>query len=147
MFLVPMTRSSSDLARSFERLFDDSFDRFFGLPATTDAKGPRVPALDLTESDKAYTVKLEMPGVTKEDVHVSVDGRRVTVQAETKKDEEKREGDRVVYRERSVSSYSRSFTLPSEVDEGTSAARLDNGVLTLTLNKRAAPAARKLTVG
>jgi HSP20 family protein len=98
-------------------------------------------------SDKAYTVKLEMPGVGKEDVHVSVDGRRVTVQAETKKEEEKKEGDRVVYRERSVSSYSRSFSLPSEVDEGASAAKLENVVLTLTLNKRAAPAAKKLTVG
>lgn len=147
MFLVPMTRSSSDLVRSFERLFDDGFDRLFGLPATTDAKGPRVPALDLSESDQAYTVKLEMPGVAKDDVQVSVDGRRVTVQAETKKEEEKKEGNRVVYRERSVSSYSRSFTLPTDVDEASSAAKLENGVLTLTLNKRAAPAAKKLTIG
>lgn len=147
MFLVPMTRSSSDLMRNFERLFDDGFDRLFGLPATTDAKGPRVPVLDLSESDKAYTVTLELPGVAKEDVQVSVDGRRVTVQAETKKEAEKKEGDRVVYRERSVSSYSRGFTLPSDVDEASSVARLENGVLTLTLNKRAAPAAKKLTIG
>lgn len=147
MFLVPMTRSGSDFARSIERMFDDSFERFFGVPATTDDKSPRVPALDLSESDTAYTVKLDMPGVAKEDIQVSVDGRRVTVQSESKKEEEKKEGDRVVYRERSVQSYSRSFTLPSDVDEGSSAAKLENGVLTLTLNKRAAPAARKLTVG
>lgn len=147
MFLVPMTRSSADFARSIERLFDDSFDRFFGLPAPTDAKGPRVPALDLSESDQAYTVKLDVPGAAKEDVHVSIDGRRVTVQAEAKKEEERKDGDRVVYSERSVSSWSRSFTLPGEVDEASSAAKLDDGVLTLTLAKRSAPAARKLTIG
>ena len=144
MFLVPMTRSSSELARSFERLFDDGFDRFFG-PAPQNGN-PRTPAIDVAESERAYTVKLDLPGVAKEDVKISIDGRRVSVEAQTRKDEEKKEGDRVVYRERSLSSYARSFTLAADVDQAESAAKLDNGVLTLTLTKRGAPSAAQITV-
>jgi HSP20 family protein len=146
MFLVPMTRNASELARSFDRLFDDSFERFFA-PPTQGQASLRSPALDVAESDKAYTVKLDMPGVTKEDVKVSIDGRRVSVEAQSSKDEEKKEGDRVVYRERSVASFARSFTVAAEVDQAGSAAKLENGVLTLTLAKRGTPAAARITVG
>jgi HSP20 family protein len=142
MFPLSTNRSSTDLARSFERMFDDTFERFFGLAPRADAAA-RTPALDVAESDKAYTVKVDLPGVDKSDVKVSIDGRRVSIEAETKKDEEKKEGDRVVYRERSVSSFARSFTLPHDVDEAESNARLDNGVLTLTLvKKQSTPTAR-----
>ncbi len=146
MFLVPMTRSASDLARSFDRLFDDGFERFFAPTVQSGSDAARSPALDVSESDRAYTVKLDMPGVAKEDVHVSIDGRRVSVEAQTRKDEEKKEGDRVVYRERSMSSFARSFNLAAEVDQAESTAKLDNGVLTLTLIKRNAPASKRLTV-
>ena len=152
MFLVPMTRESRDLARSFERLFDDAFGGsfFFGLPAARgegQGAAARSPALDLVESDRAYTVKLEMPGVKKEDVKVTIDGSRVSVSAQSEHSDEKKEGDRVVYRERSVSSYARSFTLPAEVDQAGAAAKLENGVLVLELPKRAATAAKAISVG
>lgn len=139
------TRSSNDLARSFERLFDDTFERFFGV-APRGEGGARTPLLDVAESDKAFTVKVDLPGVEKSDVKVHIDGRRVSIEAETKKDEEKKEGDRVVYRERSVSSYARSFTLPQDVDEAKSSAKLENGVLTLTLAKKQATPASRITV-
>ena len=142
MFPLSTSRSSNELARSFERLFDDTFERFFGMVPRTEGAA-RTPALDVAESDKAYTVKVDLPGVEKSDVKVHIDGRRVSIEAETKKEEEKKEGDRVVYRERSVSSYARSFTLPQDVNEAESSAKLENGVLTLTLTKKqAAPAAR-----
>ena len=144
MFLVPMTRSA-DLARNFDRLFDDGFERFFAPSAK--GNGPaRSPALDVSESERAYTVKLDMPGVAKEDVKVSIDGRRVSIDAQLRKDEEKKEGDRVVYRERSLSSYARSFSVASEVDQAESSAKLENGVLTLTLSKRGAPASTRIAV-
>ena len=146
MFLVPMSRNASDLARSFDRLFDDSFERFFGPVAQTGADAPRSPALDMSESENAYTVRLDLPGVAKEDVKISIDGRRVSVEAQTRKDEEKKEGDRVVYRERSMSSFARSFTLAAEVDQGACNAKLDNGVLTLTLAKRNSPAVSRINV-
>lgn len=147
MFLVPLTRSS-ELARNFDRLFDDSFDRFFSASNGNDST--RSPALDVTESDRGYTVHMDLPGVAKEDVQVSIDGRRITVQAQARRSDEKRDdkkdGDRVVYRERSVASFARTFTLPLEVDQAESSAKLDNGVLTLTLPKRGARTASQIAV-
>ncbi len=142
MFLVPMSRES----RQLSRLFDDNFERFINPTASGDGVAARSPVLDVAETDRAYTVKLEMPGVNKEDVKVSVEGRQVTVQAQSQRSEEKKEGERVVYRERSVASYARTFTLPLEVDQAESAARLEQGVLTLTLPKRGVRGAAQVTV-
>ena len=146
MFFVPVTRES----RQLSRLFDDSFERYFGpLTSGEGAVGSaetRSPALDVAESDRAYTVKLDMPGVAKEDVKVSVDGRHVTVLAQTQHADEKKEGDRVVYRERSMSSFSRTFSLPLEVDAAETGARLEHGVLTLTLPKRGSRTAAQIAI-
>lgn len=146
MFLVPFTRNASEFSRGLERLFDEPFERWLAPALPAEGEGARRPALDLTESDRAYTVRLDLPGVAKEDVKVSVEGSRVTVQAETRKDQEKKEGDRVVYRERSVSSFARSFTLPGEVDSAEAGAKLADGVLTLTLPKRAGKGGSQIAV-
>ena len=142
MFLVPVNRDS----RQLSRLFDDTFDRFFGSPATAESPSLRSPALDVAETERAYSVKLDMPGVAKEDVKVSVEGRQVTVQAHSQRAEEKKEGERLVYRERAVTSYARTFTLPVEVDQAESSASMEHGVLTLQLAKRGATKATQLTV-
>jgi len=84
--------------------------------------------------------------VAKEDVKVAIEGRRVTIEAQTRKDEEKKEGDRVVYRERSSASFARSFTVSAEVDQAESSAKLEHGVLTLTLAKRGVPASTRIAV-
>ena len=144
MFLVPFARNT-ELARNFDRLFDENIDRFFGLTQPAEG-GPRTPALDVTESDTGYTVKLDLPGVAKNDVQVNIEGRRVSVQAQTQHTEEKKEGDRVVYRERSVQSFARSFTLPAEVSAPDAAAKLENGVLTLNLPKAARQSASRINV-
>ena len=146
MFLVPMSRESRALSRRFDRLFDDGFERFFGALAPVEGAAVRNPALDVTESEHEYSVKLDMPGVAKEDVKVSIDGRRVSVEAHSEHKEEKKEGDRIVWRERSMSSYARSFSLPTEVDRVESGARFENGVLTLTLPKRGTPKTAQIKV-
>ncbi len=145
MFLVPVTRRSTELSRGFDRLFDDTFERFYTV-AAGDAQGPRSPALDLTETNGAYQVKLEMPGVAKEDVQISVEGRAVHVQAHTQRTEESKEGERVLYRERSFASYARSFTLPAEIDTSDVTATLEHGVLSMSLPKRSAQTTAKITV-
>ncbi len=144
MFLVPMSRES----RQLSRLFDDTFERFFGPLGNSQDGGvaSRSPALDVAEDPNNYTVTLELPGVAKEDVKVSVEGRQVTVQAQAQRHDERKDGERVVYRERSVSSYARTFALPAEVDQADAAARLENGVLTLTLPKRSARNAAQIAV-
>ena len=70
----------------------------------------------------------------------------MSVEAQVRKDDERKDGDRVVYRERTVSRYARSFTLPAEVDQAESGAKLDRGVLTLTLSKKRASQASQITV-
>ncbi len=152
MFIVPITRDTQHLSR----LFDDTLERFFGPvvhggnAGAAEADTPRRPALDVAESERAYTVKLDMPGVAKEDVKVSVEGRQVNVQARTlpaaPQGDDKPDTERVVYRERTAASYARSFTLPLEVDLAEAAAKLEHGVLTLTLPKRGARSAAHLTV-
>ena len=67
---------------------------------------------------------------------VSIDGRRVDIEAQAAKSEEPKDSERIVYRERAQSRYARSFTLPVELDEAQSSAKLENGVLSLTLTKR-----------
>jgi HSP20 family protein len=146
MFIVPFNTTLARDTRHLSRLIDDSFDRFFG-PATTPARSP---ALDLVESDASYTVTLDMPGVAKEDVKVAVEGRVVTVNAQHQQADEKKDGDRIaerlIHRERAATSYSRRFSLPLEVDQADAVAKLEHGVLTLTLPKREARSAAQITI-
>jgi HSP20 family protein len=144
MFIVPVSRSAQGLVRNFDPLRDDSFDRLFASPLGQ--RPTRTPALDVVESDSAYTVKLDMPGATKEDLQVSIDGRVVTVRAESKREDETKDGERIVYRERALSRFARNVTLPTEVDSAQSNARLQDGVLTLTLPKRTPPTASRIAV-
>jgi HSP20 family protein len=150
MFIVPVTRDSRALSalagRDLSRLFDDTFERFFNTTNGSEAAAARAPALDVVETDSGYAVKLDMPGVAKEDVKIAVEGRQVSVQAETTRVEEKKDGERLLYRERAASRYARTFTLPVEVDQGEAAARLEHGVLTLTLPKRNARSAAQIPV-
>ncbi|HEU5295724.1 MAG TPA: Hsp20/alpha crystallin family protein [Burkholderiaceae bacterium] len=143
MFLVPLTRRA-DWLRSFDRLLDGSLDGLFGSEAQTAL--PRTPALDIAESDQAYTVALDLPGVAKDNVKVSIEGRRVQIEAQVSKNEERKEGDRVVYRERAASSYARSFVLPVELDQERSSAKLDNGVLKLELAKRVNASVKQIAI-
>ena len=77
---------------------------------------------------------------------MSIEGRRVKVEAKSAKAHERRDGDRVLVRERAESSYARSFVLPVELDQERSSAKLEHGVLTLELAKRQATSATRITV-
>jgi HSP20 family protein len=146
MFLVPINRSASGWVRDFDSLFGKSFDRFFSSTAAS-AAWTRSPSLDVAESEQAYTVTFELPGVAKDDVKVSIEGRRVSVEAKpAKRGGELKDGDRVLLRERATSSYARTFVLPAELDDARSKAKLEHGVLTLELAKRRAAPATKITV-
>ena len=148
MFIVPVSRRAAVRARHFDHLFDNALDQLFSQP-TADTAPVRRPAIDVSESDRGYVVTLDVPGVSREDVKVSIDGRRVSIVAEarsaeapaadtaaTETAEATKTTDRVILRERAFASYARSFTLQSEIDQAASQAKLDNGVLTLTLVKR-----------
>jgi HSP20 family protein len=102
--------------------------------------------LDVKESNGEYSVHAEMPGVKKEDINVQIDGNRVAISAEVKRESEQKEGERVLRSERYYGSVARSFTLASEVDEAKAVARFEDGVLKLTLPKKTTPSSRRLEI-
>jgi HSP20 family protein len=145
MFIVPIARTTATRSTApvsdLVRFVDDMLDRHTGTRAAR-----RAPRLDVVESDSAYTVTLDLPGVAREDVQVSAEGRRVTLKAEARRGDENAEGQRLVWRERSSAGFERSFVLPEEVDQASSTAKLENGVLTLTLAKRRPAAETRITI-
>ena len=125
---------------------DDFFKGFFVRPVAFEGKAEMQIKVDLKEDDKTYTVRADIPGVKKDDIHVSIEGNRVSINAETKTEKEEKEGEKVLRSERYVGRVSRMFTLAQEVDEEKAQARYADGVLELTLPKKAASTARKLAV-
>ena len=129
----------------FDEFFPELFRRFM-RPATLDAEPMRDIRIDVDETEKAYTVRADIPGAKKEDIRIEVDGNRVSISAEVKKDyEEKKEG-RTLVRETYRGSASRSFTLASDVDEASAAAKFENGVLELTLPKKAGDSRKQIAI-
>ena len=106
--------------------------------------------LDVAENDREYTVSADIPGVSKEDIKVDVQGNRVSIAAEVRRQsEEKGDGKdrgKVVRSERYVGRQYRSFTLEHAIDDAAAAAKYENGVLLLTLPKKAGDGARKLQI-
>jgi HSP20 family protein len=88
----------------------------------------------------------ELPGVKKEDIKVNIDGDAVSITAEARVEKEAKEGERVLHSERFVGKVSRAFRLAEEIDESRASAKYSDGVLELTLPKKAAPAAKQLTI-
>lgn len=99
--------------------------------------------MDVKEADGKYVVKAEIPGVKKDDIHVTIDGNRVSISAEVKKEKEQKEGEKVIRSERSYGKASRSFSLADEVDQGKVEAKYADGVLELTLPKKPGSSTRK----
>lgn len=126
--------------------FDDLFRGFLRPVRGTERSAPAAIKVDVTENDKGYVVHAEIPGVSKDEIQVAVEGNQVTIAAEVKRNNETKEGERVLRTERYYGAAYRSFTLPSELDEANSEAKYDNGVLELKLAKKPAVAGRKLTV-
>ncbi len=132
--------------------FDDSFDdllrgffvrpvAFEGAPQT--AQSFRV---DVREDEGSYIVHAEIPGVKKEDIQVTIDGEQIAIGAETRNEREVREGERVLRSERHYGKVYRAFTLGQAVDEDKAVARYADGVLELTLPKKAVATARRLSI-
>lgn len=139
MFVFPTaTRrvAPATLSRAIDHLFNDR--------ALADE--PRVPALDVAESDIAYTLSFDLPGLSKDQLKVTVQGRRVSIETNAPAASEAKEGERVLYRERSAAHYARTVSLPAEVDQSTSTAKFENGVLTLTLSKKVPTGATQLNI-
>lgn len=137
-----MTRGSL-----FDDFFKDVAPGFFVKPL----HGDPLPSasqirIDVKETDKDFTVQADIPGVSKEDIHVSVEGSIVTLRAEIRQQDRQTEGEKVLRTERYFGKVSRSFQLGQEIDEAKAAAKFKDGVLELSLPKKAEAQAKRLTI-
>ena len=119
--------------------------RFPSFPEEAQKKLSRA-RMDVVDKGDRYAVVVDLPGVHKEDIQVSIDGPRVAITAEAKNGREVKNGEKVLHTERFVTSYARSFELPVEVTEEGADAAFENGVLHLTLPKRPQVVSKRLTV-
>ena len=137
---------------SLGSIFDDIFSDYFtrgGWPVagrSADRPAAVLARMDVVDRGDRYAVTVDLPGVKKEDIRVTVEGTRVAIAAETKSQSEIKDGDKVLHTERMATSYARSFELPTEVTEEKADASYENGVLQLVLPKRVHVAGRKLNV-
>jgi HSP20 family protein len=131
----------------FNELVDDFFKGFLVRPVAYEGRNDVLPRVrvDVAEKNGAYVVKGELPGVRKEDIHVSVDGAQVTLEAEVKQ-EKSTDDERVLHTERMYGKVSRVFTLPQDIDEAKVQAKFQDGVLELTLPKKQAAARKQITI-
>lgn len=125
--------------------FDEVFKGFFRPLRVEGVPDARI-KMDVKEDDKGYTVHAEIPGVKKEDIHVSIDGNQVSISAETKQEKEVKEGERILRSERYYGKVARSLSLASDIDESNAQAKYSDGVLELSLPKKAAATSKKLII-
>ena len=125
--------------------FEDFFRSFAMRPAWRELDLMPEIRIDVNEDDKSYKIKADIPGMKKEDIAISVDGRQVEIRAENKNQVEKKDGS-CLYSERTEGSVYRSFTLPVEVDGTSAEAKYDGGVLSLTLPKKSNGNGHRITV-
>jgi HSP20 family protein len=139
MFVIPVSRHSAEFTRHIERLL---------AKPERNAVALRSPPLDVSETDSAYVLQLDLPGIAKEAVKIIIEGRRISIDAAQAElaPETTLATERPLHRERAVTRFSRNVVLPAEVNQADSIAKLENGVLTLTLVKRQPVGASHLVV-
>jgi HSP20 family protein len=135
----------------FGELVDDLFKGFLVRPLGFEGRGEGGAQLlrakvDVSEKNGAYLVTAELAGVRKEDIHVAIDGAQVTIEAEVKREKEASKDERTLHSERVYGKVTRSFTLPQEVDDSKAQARFKDGVLELTLPKKAEAQRKQIAI-
>jgi len=128
------------LRDAMDRLFQESFV----MPFDHLVRATTIMPVDVYEQDDTFVVKAFMPGLTADDLSISVEQRTVTIQGQPKA--EALDGLRPVLRERPTGAFTRTFTLPVPVDAGKVQAELADGVLSLRLPKSETAKPRKIQI-
>lgn len=155
---TPALPATSDVWRSLRQQMDDLFDRFsdgfetFSLKPFAELEslwssrtGFAPLAVDVSETDKIYTITAELPGVEEQNIEVNVQNGVLTIKGEKQVEKEEKGKNRYLS-ERSYGSFQRMFGLPKGVDDSKVEAGFHNGVLTVSIPKAVEPAARKIEV-
>jgi HSP20 family protein len=137
-------REAVSLRDAMNALFQDSFVRPSG--PVSQGGGPAALPLDVSENENEFVVKASLPGIKPEDVQITVHGDTLTIQGESKFEEEKK-GERWHLRERRSGSFQRSIVLTTPVNSDKAQAQFEHGVLTLTLPKSEQAKPRQIKIG
>jgi HSP20 family protein len=134
--LTPWTSDLGSELTHMQREMNRMLDTFFRGGTVDDGSLGSfwTPAVDIREQNDAYLVEVELPGLSKDDVKITMENNILTIQGEKKQEKEEKRGD--YHRtERVYGSFQRSFTLPSSVKNDKIEAQYKNGILTVTLPK------------
>jgi HSP20 family protein len=126
--------------------FDNFFEGFFRPVRRGGETEAVTPAVDVVERAGEFVVKADLPGIKKDDIHITLQDSVLTISAESKKETEEKQGDRIIRRERRYGKFLRSMQLGQDIDESKVNASFDNGVLELTLPKKGEVQPKKVTV-
>ena len=133
----------------FDEAFDDLLRGFFVRPVSFEGQAHGQVAqfrVDVSENENAYTIRAEIPGVKKDDININIDGDQVAISAEVKNEKEVKDGERTLRSERYYGKVQRAFQLGQPVDDNACSAKYTDGILELTLPKKAATSAKRISI-
>ena len=138
-----------DPVELFQREFDGMFNRWMGGRDGGNGTALAPYGVDIREDADHFYVEAELPGFKKDEVDITLENQTLTIAAERRSETKQGDGKKgdLLLHERRYSRFLRSFTLPPTVNEQSVNAKLQDGVLTITLNKREETKPRKITVG
>ena len=144
--MTQLTRRTSDRRlRDLQREVDSIFDQFFGRSEDEDASAVWAPRTDLSETDDAFRIRLDVPGMTKDDITINLQNNTLTVSGE-RTSERTDEGEEYVRVERAFGNFHRTFTLPNAVDRENVEAAYEDGVLTINVPKTEESTRRQIEI-
>jgi HSP20 family protein len=138
-------RTPNHTLRDLQREVDSIFDRFFGRGDDEGTSAVWAPRTDLSETDEAFRIRLDVPGMTKEDITVNLQNNTLTVSGE-RTSERKEDDEEYVRVERAFGSFHRTFTLPDAVDAENVTAAYTDGVLTIDVPKTEGSTRRQIEI-
>jgi len=139
-------------------LFNDLFDGFgddgYLMPSFNFKKAFAVPKVDVKENKSAYTLEMDLPGKTEKDISIELHRNVLTISSEVKSEKEEKkeekaeekEAGKYLIKERTYSKFSRSFTLPEDVDSEKLTAKVTNGVLSVTMPRKALAEPKRIAI-
>jgi len=132
-------RTPNRTIRNLQREVDSIFDQFFGRESDGDTSAVWAPRTDLSETEDAFHIRLDVPGMTKDDITINL-------QNSTRTSERREEGEEYVRVERAFGNFHRTFTLPDAVEPENVEATYDNGVLTIKVPKTEKSTRRQIEI-
>lgn len=121
------------------------FDSLFDILGDNSYKAMNTPSVDVLEEEKAYTLEMELPGRTENDVNIELDKDNLTIESKKKENTENKE-QKFILQERRKSDFSRKFKLPADVDKDSISANFKNGILTIYMQKKPESAPKKIAI-